>query len=166
MSSLKGGNELFAHLDEKIIASTKKVLLQNIEFKESLNPDSEASNVFSKYKPINAAYSFQQSHQEPKETKQIQRQTSHDNENAFMSPKVILHPPEKIEMNWREPKRIGPGFANLGNTCFLNSVLQVLTYTAPLVNFANSDEHKTTCESLLFRMFKFIFMCIYIIYIY
>lgn len=139
---------MFANLDEKITSSTKKVLVQKIEFKEASSAENEAADIYSKYKPINAAYNFHQQVQEQRETKQMQRQASHESKSAFLSPKVVLYPPDNIEMNWKEPKKIGPGFANLGNTCFLNSVLQVLTYTAPLVNFANSDEHKNSCKFL------------------
>lgn len=42
------------------------------------------------------------------------------------------------DIRWRKPRRVGPGFNNLGNTCFFNSVLQCLTYTAPLAEFALS----------------------------
>lgn len=40
----------------------------------------------------------------------------------------------------------GPGLNNLGNTCFLNSVLQCLSYTPPLANFLLSRQHSAKCE--------------------
>lgn len=49
-------------------------------------------------------------------------------------------------MKWERVYRIGAGLHNLGNTCFLNSVVQCLTYTPPLANYLLSKEHSRTCE--------------------
>ena len=60
-------------------------------------------------------------------------------------PQKVLFPAERLSLKWNQVHRIGSGLQNLGNTCFLNSTLQCLTYTAPLTNYMLSREHSKTC---------------------
>ncbi|NWI52375.1 UBP42 hydrolase, partial [Calyptomena viridis] len=61
-------------------------------------------------------------------------------------PRRILFPPEEICMDWRQRQRPGAGLCNLGSTCYINVVLQCLTYTPPLANYLLSREHSRLCE--------------------
>ncbi|KAL7134528.1 hypothetical protein ABFS83_11G032100 [Erythranthe nasuta] len=57
---------------------------------------------------------------------------------------IGLDPELNLEITFR---RIGAGLRNLGNTCFLNSVVQCLTYTEPLAAYLQSGKHQNNCRT-------------------
>ncbi|XP_034414049.1 ubiquitin carboxyl-terminal hydrolase 42 isoform X1 [Cyclopterus lumpus] len=68
------------------------------------------------------------------------------------SPQKVLFPPERLNLKWTQVHRIGAGLQNMGNTCFLNSALQCLTYTPPFANYLLTREHSKTCHEPGFCM--------------
>ena len=63
-------------------------------------------------------------------------------------PPRIVSPPEKIFMDWQQRQGPGAGLFNLGNSCYINVILQCLTYTPPLANYLLSSKHSQACEYL------------------
>ena len=140
-------NKLAADLDAKLVSSSKKVLLQRIEFKPASKPDEQYENLRNKYVPLNSQSHGNKLTNGKQEHGLLRSQARRDSNDDLPSPKVVLFPEEKVELHWKLVRRVGPGLSNMGNTCFLNSVLQVLTYTPPLVNYLTSKEHSEKCKS-------------------
>lgn len=78
--------------------------------------------------------------------------TNNSNSNnaseQFQAAKQQLCDPRIINLSWSHSEKVGGGLINVGNTCFLNSVLQCLTYCPPLYNYLIKYQggHSKSCK--------------------
>uniref|UniRef100_A0A096LSL6 ubiquitinyl hydrolase 1 n=1 Tax=Poecilia formosa TaxID=48698 RepID=A0A096LSL6_POEFO len=143
-------------LNKLLASSAKKVLLQKIEFEPASKGFSyQLDSLKNKYVILNPR-SEGAAGQKAAEPAQIKRQAS---ENVISSqgdgvpaPQKMLFPGNKLNLKWERVYRVGAGLHNLGNTCFLNSTVQCLTYTPPLANYLLSKEHSRACHQSGFCM--------------
>ncbi|XP_067914449.1 ubiquitin carboxyl-terminal hydrolase 36 isoform X2 [Heterodontus francisci] len=142
-------------LNKLLAASAKKVLLEKIEFEPaSKNFSYQLEALKSKYVILNpkAEGAAGQKNVCSTPTKKQVYETSGTPNDGIPAPQKVLFPMEKLSMKWVRVCRVGAGLHNLGNTCFLNSTIQCLTYTPPLANYLLSKEHSKTCSQAGFCM--------------
>ncbi|XP_060700842.1 ubiquitin carboxyl-terminal hydrolase 36 [Hemiscyllium ocellatum] len=142
-------------LNKLLTASAKKVLLEKIEFEPASKGFScQLETLKSKYvilNPKNEGAVGQKNGCSTPTKKQVYETSSISND-GIPAPQKLLFPMEKLSMKWVRVCRVGAGLHNLGNTCFLNSTIQCLTYTPPLANYLLSKEHSKTCPQTGFCM--------------
>jgi hypothetical protein len=129
-----------AHLDTQLRAK-HQVAPRRIEFAPARHPEAASFQWNPKYPPING------------NTTPINSRSTDTGKNKAESAKNIKNnteptyevPTPPAGLHWNEKREMGCGLDNLGNTCFLNSALQCLTYTPPLANLVLRRWHSKSC---------------------
>ncbi|XP_041363916.1 LOW QUALITY PROTEIN: ubiquitin carboxyl-terminal hydrolase 36-like [Gigantopelta aegis] len=137
------------------IASSSKGVLSDFAFRNLKTKHTQEENYQSKKIQPNLTKGIPKcdSPQQYRDVyKSMRKRHKFEGSDTLPKPKVILYPEERIRLEWRRVSKIGSGLVNMGNTCFVNSTLQCLTYTAPLVNYCFSDEHSNSCKQAGFCM--------------
>ncbi|NXN97374.1 UBP36 hydrolase, partial [Rhinopomastus cyanomelas] len=137
-----------AELGRLLAASAKKILLQKIEFEPARR------GVFCELQQLRGRYLLLNPRAEPdgrprgpeeSPGKRGSDRSPGERGDGVPAPQKVLFPVERLSLRWERLYRVGAGLHNLGNTCFLNSTVQCLTYTPPLANYLLSKEHGRSC---------------------
>ncbi|XP_059762901.1 ubiquitin carboxyl-terminal hydrolase 36 isoform X3 [Balaenoptera ricei] len=143
-------------LGKLLASSARKVLLQKLEFEPASKSFSyQLESLKSKYvllNPRTEGAGCHRSGDEPQARTQGSEHTYESCGDGVPAPQKVLFPVERLSLRWGRVYRVGAGLHNLGNTCFLNSTVQCLTYTPPLANYLLSKEHTRGCHQGSFCM--------------
>jgi ubiquitin carboxyl-terminal hydrolase 36/42 len=136
-------------------------MARKIQFRDMRAPDRAYEQLRLKYRPINSQTKVS-SHRDAtaaaapsytKQQKQNERpeQGDHDADGELedteeLRGQVELFSRSALSLKWQRVYKIGSGLDNIGNTCFLNSVLQCLLYTPALANYLLTRQHKSACR--------------------
>ena len=133
-------------LDTQLSTACLQYITERIEFQPAVQPDSYLDQLKYKYRPLNLPNTTKVMEVETSTTSSTGNESTVLSSDSIPKPRQVLYNSDNLQMKWAGSKGIGSGLSNMGNTCFLNSVLQCLTYTPPLYNYLHSDDHKTSCE--------------------
>ncbi|RUS28674.1 hypothetical protein BC938DRAFT_481581, partial [Jimgerdemannia flammicorona] len=118
------------------------IFRRRVIFEEFMQRDEEYHALKIKYRPINEILGTSS------DEKQEASANSLANTSENLRKDVV--DPNRLSLTREHVIPIGPGLINRKNTCYVNSVLQCLTYTPPLANVLMSGEHGKSCKWTVF----------------
>ncbi|GAB5585637.1 hypothetical protein Unana1_00537 [Umbelopsis nana] len=123
------------------------LLAREIVFREARQPDHKMEALRKKYTPINEIGQKSESaaRQAPEDTESFEHIALVD-ENGFEKAAKQLFDPKRLQLTWQSIGQVGLGIQNLGNTCFLSSTLQALSYIPAFAQYLLSEQHGRSCK--------------------
>lgn len=99
------------------------------------------------YTPINIIESVENTTTDNTQiTRHTETSSSGNHEFPISKPSIVLFSSDQLQLHWTRIRSPAPGLINVGNTCYLNSVLQVLCHIPPFVQYLLSGHHSSQCR--------------------
>lgn len=142
-------------LDQFLATSCRQFFSHKVEFHRVESTESHLDYLKAQYKPLNPVPPPEKANMNGENAVGSNDGTQNNSRSGqshmedIPKPKRDIYPVENVVLEWKCAHGVGSGLTNLGNTCFLNSVLQCLLYTPPLYNYLTSMDHKQKCMGWL-----------------
>ncbi|XP_024216737.1 ubiquitin carboxyl-terminal hydrolase 36 isoform X3 [Halyomorpha halys] len=145
-------------LDSRLVASAKQILFTEAKYEKNKCVNTSFLNELkSKYTVLSTVVNNNVKSDEvtsskdsvsveasPKKVMVISKEPT-----ALPTPKRVLYSPDAVRLGWSSQIPVGSGFVNLGNSCYLNSILQALFHVPAFVNWLlNDTTHTSRCKSM------------------
>lgn len=134
-----------SELDRTLATSCRRYFSQKVEFHCVGSSDSHLNQLKASYKPLNGSSKFKMEEEGTSGSNEDSNKLQHADD--IPKPKRDIYDIKNLSLEWKSSRTVGAGLCNLGNTCFLNSVLQCLLYTPPLYNYLASTNHQQKCKA-------------------